>query len=321
MLRSLRMSNDLSFAIVMNVGSGHQDAAIAREEIASILDAAGRPHRFFLFDGEGDIADVVRDAVAYAKGSGGAVVGAGGDGTINVVAAAAWREQLPMGVLPQGTFNFVGRTHGIPTDTRGATEALLRATLGHAQIGLVNDRVFLVNASLGLYPQVLEDREAWKQRFGRHRIVALWSGLATMMRGYRPLRIDVSDGTRSRKLRTPTLFVGNNALQLEKIGLAEAADVQRNDGTLAGLVLKPIGRLTMFGLIVRGALGKLGDAENAIGFAFREITVTPKHHREKLKVAIDGEIVWLDPPIVFRAAPRPLALLTDGVRQPGEDPG
>jgi diacylglycerol kinase family enzyme len=315
------MSNDLPFAIVMNVGSGHQDAAIAREEIASVLDAAGRPHHFFLFDGEGDIADVVRDAIAHAKTSGGAVVAAGGDGTINVVAAAAWREQLPMGVLPQGTFNFVGRTHGIPTGTREATQALLRATICHAQIGMVNDRVFLVNASLGLYPQVLEDREAWKQRFGRHRIVALWSGLATMMRGYRPLRIDVSDGTRSRNLRTPTLFVGNNALQLEKIGLDEAADVLRNDGTLAGLVLKPIGRLTMLGLIVRGALGKLGDADNAVSFAFREITVTPRHHREKLKVAVDGEIVWLDPPIIFRAAPRPLALLTDGVRQPGEDPG
>ncbi|MET0934576.1 MAG: diacylglycerol kinase family protein [Luteibacter sp.] len=315
------MSNDLSFAIVMNAGSGHQDAAIAREEIASILDAAGRRHAFFLVDGTRDITDVVRDAIAWAREAGGAVVAAGGDGTINCVAGAAWREQLPMGVLPQGTFNFVGRTHGIPTDTRGATEALLKGTLGHTQIGLVNDRVFLVNASLGLYPQVLEDRESWKQRFGRHRIVALWSGLATMLRGYRPLRIEVGDGTRTRQLRTPTLFVGNNALQLEKIGLPEASDVHRNDGTLAGLVLKPIGRWTMLGLILRGALGKLGDAENAISFAFREITVKPKHHREKMKVAVDGEIVWLDPPIVFRAASPPLALLTDGVREPGEDPG
>jgi diacylglycerol kinase family enzyme len=315
------MSNDLPFAIVMNAGSGHQDAVIAREEIASLLDAAGRRHQFFLIDGERDITDVVRDAIAWARDHGGAIVAAGGDGTINCVAGAAWREQLPMGVLPQGTFNFVGRTHGIPTDTRGATEHLLRATLGHAQIGMVNDRAFLVNASLGLYPQVLEDREAWKQRFGRHRIVALWSGLATMMRGYRPLRIEVSDGSRARQLRTPTLFVGNNALQLEKIGLAEAADVHRNDGTLAGLVLKPIGRLTMLGLILRGALGKLGEADNAISFPFREIVVKPKHHRAKMKVAVDGEIVWLDPPIVFRAAPRPLALLTDGVRQPGEDPG
>lgn len=309
------------FAIVMNAGSGKQDAEAARAEIASILDAAGRPHRFFLIDGTRDIKDIVRDAAAHAKREGGVIVAAGGDGTINCVAGTAWAESLPMGVLPQGTFNFVGRTHGIPTDTRGATEALLRATPADTQIGMVNDRMFLVNASLGLYPQVLEDRETWKQRFGRHRIVALWSGLATMMRGYRPLRIEVSDGERTRHLRTPTLFVGNNALQLEKIGLPEAVDVLRNDGTLAGLVLKPIGRLTMLGLILHGALGKLGEAENAVSFGFREITVTPKHHRHAIKVAVDGEIVRLMPPLVFRAAPRPLSLLTDRVRNPGEDPG
>ena len=315
------MSHASSFAIVMNAGSGKQSADEARQTIAAVLDAAGRSHRFFLIDGERDIETVVRDAAAHAKATGAALVAAGGDGTINCVASAAWADDLVMGVLPQGTFNFVGRTHGIPLDTREAAEALVRATPCDAQIGMVNDRVFLVNGSLGLYPQVLEDREAWKQRFGRHRIVALWSGLATMMRGYRPLRIEVSDGERTRHLRTPTLFVGNNALQLEKIGLDEAEAVHRNEGWLAGLVLKPIGRLTMLGLILRGALGKLGEAENAVSFAFREITVQPKHHHHAIKVAVDGEIVWLKPPIVFRAAPRPLRLLTDRVRQPGEDPG
>ena len=266
----------------------------------------------------GDADRIVAEALDDGVG---VLIAAGGDGTINCVASAAWADNLVMGVLPQGTFNFVGRTHGIPLDTREAAEALVRATPCDAQIGMVNDRVFLVNGSLGLYPQVLEDREAWKQRFGRHRIVALWSGLATMMRGYRPLRIEVTDGERTRHLRTPTLFVGNNALQLEKIGLDEAEAVHRNEGWLAGLVLKPIGRLTMLGLILRGALGKLGEAENAVSFAFREITVQPKHHHHAIKVAVDGEIVWLKPPIVFRAAPRPLRLLTDRVRQPGEDPG
>jgi diacylglycerol kinase family enzyme len=315
------MPNDLPLAIVMNAGSGHGDAAAARDTIRATLEAAGRPHRFFLIDDDHPITEVVADAVAHAKHEGGAVVAVGGDGTINCVAGAAWREQLPLGVLPQGTFNFFGRSHNIPADAREATEGLLRGTPRNVQAGMVNDRLFLVNGSLGLYPQVLEDREAWKQRLGRHRLVALWSGLVTMMRGYRSLRIDVSDGTRTRQLRTPTLFVGNNALQMEIIGLPEASDVFRNDGTLAGLVLKPIGRLTMLGLILRGALGRLGDAENAISFAFREITVTPKRHREKVKVAVDGEIEWLDPPLVFRAAPRPLVLITDGERQPGEDPG
>jgi len=45
-----------------------------------------------------------------------------------------------------------------------ATRALLTAEIQPAQVGFVNDRIFLINASVGLYPQLLEDREAFKQR-------------------------------------------------------------------------------------------------------------------------------------------------------------
>jgi diacylglycerol kinase family enzyme len=56
-------------------------------------------------------------------------------------------------VLPQGTFNYFSRTHGIPLDTTDATRALLAGMIRPVQVGLLNDRVFLVNASLGLYPR------------------------------------------------------------------------------------------------------------------------------------------------------------------------
>ena len=39
-----------------------------------------------------------------------------------------------------------------------ATRALLRARVEPAQVGRVNGRLFLVNASLGLYPQLLEGK-------------------------------------------------------------------------------------------------------------------------------------------------------------------
>ena len=68
-------------------------------------------------------------------------------------------------------------------------QALLHETAQPVQVGLVNDRVFLVNASLGLYPQLLEDREAWKKRLGRSRLVATGAGLISLLRGYRSLRL------------------------------------------------------------------------------------------------------------------------------------
>jgi diacylglycerol kinase family enzyme len=64
---------------------------------------------------------------------------------------------------------------------------LLRASPAPVQVAGINDRVFLVNASLGLYPDLLEDREAYKARFGRSRWVAFVAGCATLLRAQRKL--------------------------------------------------------------------------------------------------------------------------------------
>ncbi|HSN80882.1 MAG TPA: diacylglycerol kinase family protein, partial [Rhodoferax sp.] len=73
---------------------------------------------------------------------------ADGDGTLNTVAQAAHAVGCAMGVVPQGTFNYFARTHGIPVDPREAVRLLLHAAPQPVQVDGVNDRVFLVNASL-----------------------------------------------------------------------------------------------------------------------------------------------------------------------------
>lgn len=307
--------------IVMNAGSGRNDSEEVKRAIAASLDRAGREHAFFFFDDGADIERHVKKAGQRAEELGGAIVAVGGDGTINAVAGEAIARDIPMGVLPQGTFNFFGRTHGISADLDASIANLLHGAIRPVQVGQVNGRVFLVNASLGLYPQVLEDREGWKQRLGRHRLVAFWSGLMTMLRPHRSLYLDVSDGNSSHSVRTPTLVVANNALQLEKLGIAEAALVQRNRGELAAVALRPIGRLTMLGLMLRGAMGTLGDAEQIVSFSFRQLTVSSKSGKRRIKVAVDGEILWLDYPLTFATTRHPLRLLVTGERQPGEDPG
>ena len=214
-----------------------------------------------------------------------------------------------MGVLPQGTFNYFSRTHGIPTDTEEATRALLNARVEPVQVGLVNDRVFLVNASLGLYPELLEDREHFKSRFGRNRLVALAAAFVTLLREHRQLRLVIEQGAEVRKVRASTLFVGNNRLQLEQVGIDEHHGIE--NGHIAAVMLKPVGTLAMLGLLLRGALGTLGDADHIESFQFQHMTVRPwlPYGIRRVKVAADGEIMWLRTPLDLRVSPRPLYLL------------
>ena len=295
--------------IVLNISSGTDDAVKTREIIEGVLTEAGREHRLQVVADATRLHDIARQTVEAARARGGVVVAAGGDGSINAMAQATLGSGCPIGVLPLGTFNYFSRTHGIPSDLAGATRLLLTARAHPVQVGLVNDRVFLINASLGMYPKLLEDREAFKRKFGRTRLVAVGAGVVTVLRHHRQLRLSIEQGGSTRQMRTPTLFVGNNPLQLEQAGIAEAPLLAQ--GQLAAVTLRPMGTLTMLWLAVRGAFGQLGEAESVTSFAFRRIVVRPAtpYGTRRVKVAIDGEITWLRAPIEFRVAPEALHLL------------
>lgn len=294
--------------IVINPGSGANDAGATRETLERIFTDAGRRHRFVRIDGPPDLPNASARAATDAAASEGVVVAVGGDGTINTVAQAAWRQGCILGVLPQGTFNLFGRTHGIAQDLEQAARSLLRAQPQPVQVGEVNGRLFLVNASLGLYPQLLQDREAFKNQFGRHRWVAILAGLTTIFQWRRQLRLEIElDGQRTQ-LTTPTVFVGNNRLQLERIGWEPSLAQRVGEGRLAGLIAKPIGTCTMLWLMLRGAFGRLGDAEQVHDFVFRSLTVRVPRAR-RVKVAADGEVMRMAPPLRFSVAQKPLLLM------------
>ncbi len=296
-------------SIVFNAASGRPDAHEKSQLIARLLDEAGRRHHIQLLKKGADIPAEARRAVAQAVAQGGAVVAAGGDGTINAVAQAAHEAGCPLGVLPQGTFNYFSRTHRIPADTTEATHALLNATVQPVQVGLVNERLFLVNASLGLYPNMLEDREHFKNRFGRHRVVALGAAVVTALRAHQRLRLRIQWGEGVRDVRSSSLFVGNNRLQLQQVGLPEATAVE--SGQVAAVMLKPVGPLALLRLLLQGAMGTLGDDERVESFQFQRMTVAPwlPYGTRRVKVATDGEVSFMRPPLEFRVSPKPLYLL------------
>jgi diacylglycerol kinase family enzyme len=299
----------LPLYIVFNVASGSGDGPQNQQAMADVLREAGRDHEFLLVTDPSKLNEYAERAAQMAVRNGGAVIVAGGDGTIKAVAQATLKTGQPFGIVPQGTFNYTGRAHGIPLETVDATRALLTATPKRMQVGLVNDHVFLVNASLGLYPQLLQDRETFKKQFGRYRTVAFASAIGTILRGNGLLSLELDHDQVRETVHTPSLFVGNNALQLEQTGLPEAEVIGQNQ--LAGVVLSESSPRALLGLMMRGVLGQLDSVDSLRRFTFNRLQVRPRLRGvRKLKVALDGEVHWMKPPLLFRVAPEPLWLLT-----------
>jgi len=301
---------------VINAAAGGSAADSKRELIEAALQTAGRRGDLH-FSQPAELARVAQQATAKALATRTAVVAVGGDGTLNTVAQCAHALGCAMGVVPQGTFNYFARTHGIPADPAEAAQQLLGWTPQPVQVAAINDRVFLVNASLGLYPELLEDREAYKARFGRSRWVAFWAASVTLLRAQRQLRLHIEQGSSVRDVRTLVLFVGNNRLQLQHLGVHPHLNPAGGPlhapgaGRITAVMLRPIGMLAMLRLMLHGALGTLGEAQSVEHFEFEHLVVRPTltPGRRGVKVAFDGEVARMRTPLDFRVLAQPLYLL------------
>ncbi len=266
------------------------------------------------------IVQAADEAARAARASGGIVVACGGDGTINAVAAAAWRHGVRMGVIPAGTFNYFAREQSLSLDLAQAAEDILRALRDGderpVRVGWVNDSMFLVNAAVGLYPRLLEQREMASRRFGRSRWVAIVSAVWSFLRPSSARRWRVSlrahrgaDTLVQEEFFASTLFVGNNPLQLGRLGIPQARDVAEGDH-LAVLLLKPQGRWATARTVWHAAIGQLDRDAAVISLACSEMVVEPASWRPvQVKVAFDGERAWMPPPLRFRVEDRPLWLV------------
>lgn len=302
------LAPDAPFFALFNPGAGTHALERARAAVDAVMAAAGREFNAIAVREPKRLIETAREVVRQARERGGIVVAAGGDGTINAVAQAVLGSGCAFGVLPLGTFNYFCRTHHIPLDLDAAAQVLVDGQLRAVQVGRINERIFLVNASLGLYPRLLEDREAAKRQFGRSRLVALGSGLMTLLGHHRVLRLRVQVDDWEEILLTPTVFVGNNRLQLEQIGIVDAHRV--DEGELIGIGLHPVSVGGLLWLALCGSLGRLADAGNVEIGAFRTLRVNaPGNRRRRIKVAMDGEVSRMHLPLHFAVADEKLPLL------------
>ncbi|MEO6369165.1 MAG: diacylglycerol kinase family protein [Steroidobacteraceae bacterium] len=290
------MSDALPVTIILNVGSGHGDPSKVESEIHEGFAEAGRPHRIVIAESPAHVEREAKLAVESGREHPHVVVAAGGDGTLNLVASVLLDSGLPFGVIPLGTFNYFARDLGIPLDPRAAALALAQGQIRRVHVARVNGHLFLNNASFGLYRHLLEERERYKQRFGRYKLVAVIAALAALWR-YRQiytLRMEL-DG-KPVTIRTPLLFLGLNALQLENLDLEIARCTDA--GLMAVIALQPTSRWHILGLALRGALGGLHNSPDLRCFGASRVEVS-QVGRRRTRVAVDGESIECDMPLHF----------------------
>jgi diacylglycerol kinase family enzyme len=216
--------------------------------------------------------------------------------TIATIASALVGSNKLLGVLPLGTFNYFARRLNIPLELDGALEIVSTGRPTPVDVGELNGHLFLNNASIGFYAAQLQRREQIYGMLGRRQALAYLSGALALVQ--RPalfnLQIDLNGIRMSR--RTPLLFVGNNDYQMDTFGIP-GRECARG-GHFATYITRPLPLLSLWGLAFRAIFRGLYGARGLEVICARELRVDLR--RPRVRVALDGELKTLAPPLLFQ---------------------
>jgi diacylglycerol kinase family enzyme len=230
----------------------------------------------------------------------------GGDGTISAAAAAVAGTNTLLGILPLGTLNHFARDLEIPLELDEAARLIASASCRHVDVGEMNDRVFINNSAIGLYPLMVIDRDIQRKKLGRSKRTAMIvASLRTLMRfNHHRLTLTVNE-ERTGRVDTPLLFVGNNDYRID-IG-APGRRERLDGGELCVVVMRKKTRRGFLAASVRAFFnrGRKDDMVRLDDTEHLRVSVS----RRELPVSLDGEIVRIRPPLDYRIRKRALRVI------------
>ena len=220
---------------------------------------------------------------------------AGGDGSQALVATVAARRDIAHVCIPAGTRNHFALDLGLDRDdVVGALDAFTDGVERRIDLARVNDRVFVNNASLGVYAKVVQSEAYRDAKLGT------WTNMLPDLLGPDAEAIDLQfttpDGTDCDD--APLVLVSNNPYELTH--LSGAGTRERIDTGLLGIVAARVRGTDVSKLVALELVGQAARYPGLLSWSAREFEV---HSGGPVEVGLDGEALVLDPPLHFASMP------------------
>jgi diacylglycerol kinase family enzyme len=292
-----------SAVLIINLRSGGGKAD--RFDLAA--RARGRGIEPVILQPGDDLLGLAESAIAR----GARVIGmAGGDGSQALVATVAARRDIAYVCIPAGTRNHFALDLGLDReDVVGALDAFTDGVERRIDLARVNDRVFVNNASLGVYAKVVQS-EAY-----RDAKLETWTDMLPDLLGpgAGPVDLEFTAPDGRPYDDAPLVLVSNNPYRLASF--AGAGTRERIDTGQLGVVAARVrSAADVSKLVALELIGQVGRFPGLLSWSSREFEV---RSGGPVEVGLDGEALVLDPPLRFASLPGALRVrLPKGVGLP-----
>jgi diacylglycerol kinase family enzyme len=296
----------MRFAAIVNAAGGTLrtiDVEQFTRYIETAFTEAGHDVEIVMASGK-DVVEAVERVTTDPRLDG--IIVAGGDGTLSLGAAAAWKHEKLLAVVPAGTMNFFAKSLELPTDIFAAVEALSTGEEKRVDIATANDKPFIHQFAAGIHPKMVRLRESLPFRSRIGKILASMRAALTVFRRAPRIKMEIlCDGVPKKSGRFSLVAVSNNMYGAGHLPYSDRLD----EGILGLYTLPP----ATFGTLIKLSFGLirghwLDDPDIDISSA-REVSLKLLDSRRKTHVVMDGEIVLFDGEVVIRLHPKALRVL------------
>ena len=222
---------------------------------------------------------------------------AGGDGTIASAAALVAKTNTELAILPGGTLNHFAKDHNIPTDLGEAALVASNGVVSGADLGYVNDSVFLNTSSIGAYVTFVRDRERLEKRVG-YSLASVGAFFKTLS-GIRTFTVtlEVKGGKKSYRSSLVFIGVGERELKMPSLG----SRVKNGKRGLHVMIVRGRTRARLFSIAMAAIAKGTREARKLPEFdSFIVDSCRIDLNRPHATVGLDGELKQMQTPLDYR---------------------
>ncbi|MCO5089424.1 diacylglycerol kinase family protein [Bosea sp. (in: a-proteobacteria)] len=233
---------------------------------------------------------------------------AGGDGTVNGALPVLIRAGRPVGILPMGTVNVLGRDLGLTGTLEQQAVALCGGEAVEMDIGRVGDRLFHSLSGMGFFSLMAREREQARRRFPFSRATAFGVAAMRSILLTRPVLLDITVGGDHRYVEADAVLVTVNCF--------EGADWRRprlDGGVFEVHVLNAGGLYSRAKAALSVVSGRWRQSHNLTSFTGEAVTLM-RRDKHRGHITFDGEVERRAGPLGYGLLPGALSVIAARAR-------
>ena len=294
---------EISYHILLNARSGAAaTGAVTPQALQEFFSARGE---VVSIDADTSIPfakRLHRAAASPAK----VLLAAGGDGTATALAQVAIETGKTLALLPLGTANLLARDLSIPLAVEKWLEGLDNMEPRRIDVGEVNGRVFLHKVVIGAVPGIALAREQIRGRGDLAAKLGFFSYFVRRLARIRRFAAEITPESGEPRIeRVQSIAVANNDYAA---GVGQVFTRPRLDAGTLSLYL--VRHLNFADALRLGAGMLMGTWRTDEAIEIENVTsLVIRTRSRRLNAMIDGEVVGLEGPLIFRIRPLALSVL------------